>query len=40
MPTSRLRADRWTAERAVRLGAVRTTRAVALATAARSGRLT
>jgi DNA-binding IclR family transcriptional regulator len=35
MPTSRLRADRWTAERAVRLGAVRATRAVALATAAR-----
>lgn len=40
MPTSRLRADRWTAERAVRLGAVRATRAVALAMAARSGRLT
>ena len=31
MPTTRLRADRWTAERAVRLGAVRATRAVALA---------
>jgi hypothetical protein len=30
MPTTRLRADRWTAERAVRLGAVRATRAVAL----------
>jgi DNA-binding IclR family transcriptional regulator len=29
MPTSRLRTDRWTAERAVRLGAVRATRAVA-----------
>lgn len=35
MPTTRLRADRWTAERAVRLGAVRATRAVALAVALR-----
>jgi DNA-binding IclR family transcriptional regulator len=40
MPTARLRADRWSVERAVRLGAVRATRAVALATAARFGHLT
>ncbi|HEY0532864.1 MAG TPA: IclR family transcriptional regulator [Actinoplanes sp.] len=39
MPTARLRADRWSVERAVRLGAVRATRAVALNTAARNGRL-
>jgi DNA-binding IclR family transcriptional regulator len=39
MPTTRLRADRWTAERAVRLGAVRATRAVALSAATRSGKL-
>jgi DNA-binding IclR family transcriptional regulator len=39
MPTSRLRSDRWSVERAVRLGAVRATRAVALNTAARFGRL-
>ncbi|WP_433291850.1 IclR family transcriptional regulator [Actinoplanes sp. CA-030573] len=39
MPTSRLRSDRWTAERAVRLGAVRATRVVALTAAARSGRV-
>ncbi|MEV4347375.1 IclR family transcriptional regulator C-terminal domain-containing protein [Actinoplanes sp. NPDC049596] len=31
MPTHRLRTDRWSVERAVRLGAVRATRAVALA---------
>ena len=31
MPTGRLRTDRWSVERAVRLGAVRATRAVALA---------
>ncbi|GIE97373.1 IclR family transcriptional regulator [Paractinoplanes rishiriensis] len=37
MPTARLRNDRWTAERAVRLGAVRATRAVALSIAARAG---
>jgi DNA-binding IclR family transcriptional regulator len=39
MPTSRLRGDRWSVERAVRLGAARATRAVALTTAARTGRL-
>ncbi|MBM2620029.1 IclR family transcriptional regulator [Actinoplanes sp. LDG1-06] len=39
MPTTRLREDRWSVERAVRLGAVRATRAVALTTAARTGRL-
>ncbi|XVU20951.1 IclR family transcriptional regulator [Actinoplanes sp. CA-054009] len=39
MPTPRLRTDRWSVERAVRLGAVRATRAVALAGAARSGRV-
>ncbi|MGK5685464.1 IclR family transcriptional regulator [Actinoplanes sp. URMC 104] len=39
MPTARLRSDRWSVERAVRLGAVRATRAVALTTAARRGRL-
>ena len=38
MPTARLREHRWVAERAVRLGAVRATRAVALVTAARNGR--
>jgi DNA-binding IclR family transcriptional regulator len=40
MPTTRLREDRWSVERAVRLGAVRATRAVALSTAARTGRIT
>jgi DNA-binding IclR family transcriptional regulator len=39
MPTARLRGDRWSVERAVRLGAVRATRAVALTTAARTGRI-
>jgi DNA-binding IclR family transcriptional regulator len=39
MPTLRLRTDRWSVERAVRLSAVRATRAIALDTAARAGRL-
>ena len=39
MPTSQLRERRWAVERAVRLGAVRATRAVALQTAARTGHL-
>ncbi len=39
MPTTRLREDRWSVERAVRLGAVRATRAMSLSTAARTGRL-
>ncbi|GAA0495436.1 transcriptional regulator [Paractinoplanes deccanensis] len=39
MPTGRLRSDRWSVERAVRLGAVRATRAVSLASATRNGRL-
>ena len=39
MPTTRLRTDRWSVERAVRLGAVRATRAIALSGAARTGRL-
>jgi len=37
MPTGRLREHRWVVERAVRMGAVRATRAVALSTAARNG---
>ncbi len=37
MPTPRMRADRWTVERVVRLGAVRASRAVALDTALRTG---
>lgn len=37
MPTVLLRERRWSAERAVRLGAVRATRAVSLAAAARNG---
>jgi DNA-binding IclR family transcriptional regulator len=40
MPTTRLRSDRWSVERAVRLGAVRATRAMSLASATRTGRLT
>jgi DNA-binding IclR family transcriptional regulator len=40
MPTARLRTDRWSVERAVRLGAVRATRAMSLSSAARTGRLT
>jgi DNA-binding IclR family transcriptional regulator len=39
MPTARLRADRWSVERAVRLGAVRATRAMAMTYATRTGRL-
>jgi DNA-binding IclR family transcriptional regulator len=39
MPAPRLREHRWTVERAVRMGAVRATRAVALSTAARNARL-
>ncbi len=39
MPTTRLRDDRRSVERAVRLGAVRATRAIALSTATRTGRL-
>jgi DNA-binding IclR family transcriptional regulator len=38
MPTVHLRERRWAVERAVRMGATRATRAVALATAARTGR--
>jgi DNA-binding IclR family transcriptional regulator len=38
MPTAELRERRWEVERAVRIGAVRATRAVALSTAARTGR--
>ena len=38
MPTGRLRERRWAVERAVRLGAVRATRAVSLSAAARAGR--
>jgi DNA-binding IclR family transcriptional regulator len=38
MPTARLRERRWVVERAVRLGAVRATRAVSLGAAARTGR--
>jgi DNA-binding IclR family transcriptional regulator len=37
MPTGALRERRWAVERAVRMGAVRATRAVALATATRAG---
>jgi DNA-binding IclR family transcriptional regulator len=37
MPTSELRQRRWAAERAVRMGAVRATRAISLHTAARTG---
>nr|WP_221379481.1 IclR family transcriptional regulator C-terminal domain-containing protein [Actinoplanes polyasparticus] len=37
MPTRRFHEDRWSVERAVRLGAVRATRAIALTTAARTG---
>ena len=37
MPTARMRTDRWSVERAVRLGAVRVTRAIALSTWGRSG---
>ena len=40
LPTAELRERRWVVERAVRLGAVRATRAVALGAAARTGRLT
>jgi DNA-binding IclR family transcriptional regulator len=39
MPTSQLRERRWAVERAVRLGAVRATRAISLNTAARAGRI-
>ncbi|BBH70912.1 putative HTH-type transcriptional regulator YagI [Actinoplanes sp. OR16] len=39
LPTARMRADRWSVERVVRLGAVRASRAVALETATRTGRL-
>lgn len=39
MPTGQLRERRWAVERAVRLGAVRATRAVALRSAARTGRV-
>jgi DNA-binding IclR family transcriptional regulator len=38
MPTVQLRERRWAVERAVRLGAVRATRAVSLSAAARAGR--
>ncbi|MEV4642091.1 IclR family transcriptional regulator [Actinoplanes sp. NPDC049548] len=38
LPTRDLRDHRWAAERAVRIGAVRATRAVALTTAVRTGR--
>jgi len=38
MPTVQLRERRWAVERAVRLGAVRATRAVSLTAAARAGR--
>jgi DNA-binding IclR family transcriptional regulator len=38
MPTAQLRERRWTVERAVRLGAVRATRAVSLQATARAGR--
>jgi DNA-binding IclR family transcriptional regulator len=38
MPTAELRERRWEVERAVRMGAVRATRAIALTTAARTGR--
>jgi DNA-binding IclR family transcriptional regulator len=37
MPTAGMRERRWTVERAVRMGAVRATRAVSLSTAARTG---
>jgi DNA-binding IclR family transcriptional regulator len=37
MPTAQLRERRWAVERAVRLGAVRATRAVSLSTTARAG---
>ncbi|BCY07747.1 IclR family transcriptional regulator [Actinoplanes sp. L3-i22] len=37
LPTSRMRADRWTVERVVRLGAVRASRAVALQSTLRPG---
>ena len=37
MPTAGIRARRWSVERAVRMGAVRATRAVALSAAARRG---
>jgi DNA-binding IclR family transcriptional regulator len=40
MPTAELRERRWEVERAVRMGAVRATRAVALSTATRTGRTT
>jgi DNA-binding IclR family transcriptional regulator len=39
MPTAQMRERRWVVERAVRLGAVRATRAVALRAAARTGRI-
>ncbi|MDT5041863.1 MAG: hypothetical protein QOE51_2848 [Actinoplanes sp.] len=39
MPTAQLRERRWAVERAVRIGAVRATRAVSLSAAARLGRL-
>ena len=39
MPTTQLRERRWAVERAVRLGAVRATRAVSLQSAARTGRV-
>ena len=39
MPTAQLRERRWAVERAVRLGAVRATRAISLNTAARAGRI-
>jgi DNA-binding IclR family transcriptional regulator len=39
MPTAQLRERRWAVERAVRIGAVRATRAVSLSAAARAGRL-
>jgi DNA-binding IclR family transcriptional regulator len=40
MPTAGIRERRWSVERAVRMGAVRATRAVALSTAARRGAAT
>ena len=40
MPTAQLRERRWEVERAVRIGAVRATRAVSLHAAARLGRIT
>jgi DNA-binding IclR family transcriptional regulator len=39
MPTTQLREGRWVVERAVRMGAVRATRAVAVATSARTGQI-